>query len=717
MPQKLSLLNLKLSQKIPLLIAGGVLIAGVIVGAASFIDAKIIMTHEIEGKIVKLMHAKEDQINNYLASINDDLDINAKSHNVSNAVTSFTEAWNQFGTGQKQTLQNLYIKTNPNPLGEKEKLDAANDGSLYSQLHRKYHPWFRGLLYKKGYYDIFLFDTKGNLIYSVFKELDYATNVNTGEWKETDLGNAFRKALNNPKQSHFFDYKPYAPSNDAPASFIAQAVKDPNGNVIGVLSFQMPVDKINNLMNVNGSLGETGEMLLIGPDKYMRSDSRFTEGSDILTSKLDYPEIDLAIAGEDSIHVQTNEKGKEFFLAYDSIKFKGVTWAIVAEEYLSEALAPVYKMRAQIIGFIIACVAALSALAIYAARAITGPIKAIVEDVAKLQNDDLDFKVQNTERSDEIGDITKALEGFQETRKSAIALEKQQREHDQAERDRQEKIESLIQGFEGDSVVAINTVDDAVQTLFKTSAEISALTSQANTKTKSVSSSSTSTHDNVQTVASAATELASSIGTITTQVNETKSIVSSAVGRVEKADESAKVLAEASDSIGQVVLLIADITEQINLLALNATIEAARAGDAGKGFAVVANEVKNLANQTNSATEDIQKQIANIQGISSDVTGALSAIKEEVLKIDQFSTELTDSINEQSAATEEITRNMSNASAGVEEINTGVSEIVTATSSADSSSKEVETAASGLSTEAKKLSDQIKGFLDNIRAA
>lgn len=132
---------------------------------------------------------------------------------------------------RKAALQKAYIEDNPHPTGKKEQLDAADDGTFYNVTQRKYHPWFRQFLRARGYYDIFLFNLDGNLTYYVFKELDYATSLNTGEWKDRDLGNAFRAAADasSPEKVSFFDFKPYGPSYGAPASFISKQIADGTG--------------------------------------------------------------------------------------------------------------------------------------------------------------------------------------------------------------------------------------------------------------------------------------------------------------------------------------------------------------------------------------------------------------------------------------------------------------------------------------------------------
>ena len=182
-----------------------------------------------------------------------------------------------------QILQNLYISGNPDPIGEKQKLDAANDRSMYSQIHGQYHPTIRRYLEEFGYYDIFLVDAEtGFVVYSVFKEVDYATNLKTGPYKDSGIGKVFRKALAAGSEDAVVieDFAPYAPSYNASASFIASPIYD-MGEAIGVLIFQAPVDRINDVMTSGNNwkgvgLGDSGEVYLVGQG-FKRSRGNFPE--------------------------------------------------------------------------------------------------------------------------------------------------------------------------------------------------------------------------------------------------------------------------------------------------------------------------------------------------------------------------------------------------------------------------------------------------------
>ena len=173
-----------------------------------------------------------------------------------------------------RALQVMYIADNPHPVGSKHLLDAAAEPCDYNRLHRRFHPLIRDFLESFGYYDIFLFDLDGNLVYSVFKETDFATNFLTGPYRETNFAEVYGSARAASAGEVFIrDFEQYQPSYGDPASFIGAPVFDGDRRV-GVAIFQMPVDKINEIMSDVAGLGQTGETYLIGGDLLMRSNSR-----------------------------------------------------------------------------------------------------------------------------------------------------------------------------------------------------------------------------------------------------------------------------------------------------------------------------------------------------------------------------------------------------------------------------------------------------------
>jgi methyl-accepting chemotaxis protein len=222
---------------------------------------------------------------------------------------------------------------------------------------------------------------------------------------------------------------------------------------------------------------------------------------------------------------------------------------------------------------------------------------------------------------------------------------------------------------------------------------------------------------NVQTVAAATEQLSASINEISRQVAESTNIAGEAVAQAEQTNAGVQALADAAQRIGDVVKLISGIAEQTNLLALNATIEAARAGEAGKGFAVVASEVKSLATQTAKATEEITAQVAAIQGATGASVQAIQAIGGTINRVNQIAAAIAAAVEEQGAATQEIARNVQQASNGTTQVSGHIASVSQAAGETGVAAGEVLSSAKGLARLSEALRDDVDRFVGNIRAA
>ena len=400
----------RLNWKLPLAIVGlGSLVASG-VGTGAYLTAASSLEAEAQIQLNATLLNRKATLENYLHSIEEDLRIVATSITTRWALDGFSAGWEDIEGNPTEELQRLYIAENPHPTGQKENLDSADDDSTYSDVHDLYHPWFRNFLRERGYYDIFLFDVDGNLVYTVFKELDYATNLNTGQWRNTDLGNAFRAARDNPVAGFqaFFDFRAYGPSHGAPASFISTPMIGEDDELQGVLVFQMPVDRLNLVLQEAAGMGVSGESYLVGQDGLMRTGSRFSEESTILKRKIDNQAVKRALAGESGSIDVTTASGIDTVVAYAPLTFSGVTWAIVAEMHADEILASTSKLLFWI--FVITALALLCLLAagLYLSRNITAPLLTIVATVARLSRGEA-VEVAGRNRPDEIGDLARSL--------------------------------------------------------------------------------------------------------------------------------------------------------------------------------------------------------------------------------------------------------------------------------------------------------------------
>jgi len=434
--------SMKISIKLPGVLLALSLIAILGTGIGGYYEGRVELLNAAESKMTALLQTRKSSIEQYLASISSDLRFQAENPNVKDALVEFTKAWKEMGSGQTETLQKLYITENPNPTGEKEKLDFAPDGSVYSAVHKAYHPWIRQFLQERGYYDIFLFDTDGDLVYTVFKELDYATNVMNGKYKDTDLGNAFRGAMKLKQgEQAFFDFKPYAPSNGTPASFISTPIYQ-GGAVNGVLVFQIPIDRINQVMQVTAGMGKTGETYIVGADKFMRSDSRFSKESTILKVKSEGETTTAALAGKTGLAVVNDYRGIPVMSAYAPVKFQGTTFGLLAEIDMSEVLEPVNQVRNIMAIIAVVTLLIVAGLGFLFSRGIYAPITEMTEAMSTLADGDTTIDIPATDRSDEIGDMANAVQVFKdnaiESERLAEEAEKQRRiAEEQAEKQRE----------------------------------------------------------------------------------------------------------------------------------------------------------------------------------------------------------------------------------------------------------------------------------------
>jgi methyl-accepting chemotaxis protein len=358
------------------------------------------------------------------------------------------------------------------------------------------------------------------------------------------------------------------------------------------------------------------------------------------------------------------------------------------------------------------------AVSTFMARGITRPLNRMTVAMKALADGRLDIEVPGIGRHDEVGEMANAVEVFKTNAVARQRLEAEQNERDaRAAAQRKADTDRLADDFEGAVGQIIETVSSASTELEASAGTLTATAERSEKLATVVAAASEEASTNVQSVASATEEMASSVNEISRQVHESARIANEAVDQARKTNDRVGELAKAAARIGDVVELINTIAGQTNLLALNATIEAARAGEAGRGFAVVASEVKALAEQTAKATGEIGLQITGIQAATQDSVAAIKEIGETIGRMSEISSTIASAVEEQGAATQEISRNVQQASRGTTQVSSNITDVQRGASDTGLASAQVLSAAQSLSRESTQLKLEVGKFLNSVRAA
>lgn len=558
----------------------------------------------------------------------------------------------------------------------------------FSKVHAKYHPSFKEFAEKFEYYDVFLIDIKtGNIVYSVEKEVDFATSLIDGAYSSSNLAEAFRKAkaINDKKTFAFVDYKKYTPSYEKPSAFIASPVWD-GKKKIGVVAFQLPLGPINTIMKQRAGMGETGESYLVGQDKLLRSDSFLDpEHHSVLNSFKD-PEKNLlktdsaaeVLAGKTGSEHFENYLGTKVLSAFTPVDVLGLKWGLVAEISEDEAFASIKELEIVLLEIIIGSVIFIGLCAFFLSNSINKFLKLVEQVGMEILEGAKSVSTSSTELTSTSSQLSESAT------ESASCL--------------QETVSSI----------------DEISAMVKRNADAAASSTQVSENSRQ------SANQGKETV-----EL------MIKSINDISASTDEIADDMKKNNEELSKVVTVISEIGEKTKVINDIVFQTKLLSFNASVEAARAGEHGKGFAVVAEEVGNLASMSGKAaleiTEMLEGSIKQVTDIvekakkkvdtlideskskveigtktAYDCSDVLTSILENVTTVNEMVQEISSASAEQSTGVSEVTRAMQE----LDKVTHGNSELAQRSSSM---AGKLQTQADGLNKAVHELISVVKG--------
>ena len=643
-------------------------------------------------------------------------------------------------------LQYFYIKSNDYVLGEKNKLDYASDQSTYSNHHGYYHPIIREFQEQFGFYDIFLVDPdSGDIVYSVFKEIDFTTSLIDGPYANTNLGKVFREAnkSTNPQYVKLVDFTPYLPSYESAASFIASPIFDGQRKV-GILIFQMPIDRINMVMTSNQNwkstgLGESGETYIIGNDFTMRSQSRFiiedkegyytqmeelgmdksllniisAKDSTILLQKIETKGTHAAVSGEANVEIFPDYRNVPVLSAYAPLDIKDVNWAIMAEIDEKEALKAVatFTRRMMIIsGFLLVFIIGLGVLVIRITGKVTNVIKKMVASLTDCSGQIHSASEQISSSSQTLAQgASEQASSLEETSSSMEEMSSMTKQNTLNAEEASKLVDMCTTAAEEGNKAAVE-VSNSMEEITASSKKIDEITkvidgiaSQTNSLSYKAGNETSQIIKQGNSFAVVAKEVRNLANKSTAAAKDTRVIVESCIASADDFGSETDKNEKFKENIKKIARGIKDIETiafQTNLLALNAAVEAARASDNGAKFAAVAEEVRSLAKKTADAAHDTTNLIGECikkAGNGTRVAGKCKVTMENIVE----------DVKKASVLTKEITEASKEQSEGINQVTNAVQQMDGVTQQTAANAEESASASEELAAQAQTMKEQI----------
>ena len=695
----------------PKLIASFLAIGLVPIAVSTFLaldKSSTALTEQAQAQLEAVTQIKKTQVEEVIARVRMDTLALANSDFVLSAYKKLVEYHNHPVLGPKVPIKDPYDVSTPE----------------YKDIWETYGAPLAAFAKSYGYSELLMVcKAHGHVMYTAAAGPDLGSNLGHGEFKDSPLAELWQRVAETDDVV-IVDFESYAANNGAHTAFVGSPIRNESGKTLGLMVLRIPPQYLEAIVDVRAGMGETGDTYIIGRSEGVTAlrttvptmtakNPELKLGKEITT-----PYIERALSGEAGHDEAVDSMGHEILVNFEPLQVEGLSWAVISKIDKAEALASVAAMKVVMAIIVAVAAGAIAVIGFLLARSVSKPVVDMTGSMKRLASGDLEAEIPAQGRADEIGEMAAAVQVFKDNAVEKVRLEAEQAEKErQAEEEKKAMMNALADDFQASVGGVVQQVSSAATQMQSSSESMSATAEETTQQSSAVAAASEQASANVQTVATAAEELSSSIAEISRQVAQSSEMASNAVQQASDTNAKIQGLAEAAQKIGEVVELITDIAEQTNLLALNATIEAARAGDAGKGFAVVASEVKNLANQTAKATDEISSQISGVQASTEEAVGAIEAIGKTIGEIDEIAAGIASAVEEQGAATQEIARNVEQAATGTQEVSSNIGGVSQAANDTGAAATQIRDASSALSEQSERLRGEVDKFLEQVRAA